>query len=146
METPLAEPIQQSTALPYRWQEGRLEFCLITSLQKKHWAFPKGVIDPGETSQQAAVKEATEEAGVAGQIVGEPLGKYAYSKWNKSYEVTLWLMEVAEVHDQWQEADRRQRHWASPEESKELIARPELRQMLDVALARLMPPAGTVGV
>jgi 8-oxo-dGTP pyrophosphatase MutT (NUDIX family) len=141
MDLPAPEPIQQSTALPYRWQDGRLEFCLITSLQKKHWAFPKGVIDPGETAQQAALKEASEEAGIAGEIVGEPLGRYSYSKWNKSYEVTLWLMQVAEVHEQWQEADRRERLWAGPEQSKELIARPELRQIVDVAVARLMPSA-----
>lgn len=30
----------------------------------KHWDFPKGHVDPGETDRQAAVRELTEETGI----------------------------------------------------------------------------------
>ena len=35
------------------------------------WASPGGVIDPGETAQKAAVREAFEETGVHGRVVGD---------------------------------------------------------------------------
>ena len=131
------ESVLQATAIPYRWRNGRLEFCLITSLQKGHWAFPKGVIDPGETSAETALKEAREEAGLDGEIVSEPLGGYDYAKWGKNLSVTVRLMQVTDENLDWQEAGQRQRRWASADEARELIARPELRELLDVAVERI---------
>lgn len=38
------------------------------------WSLPKGHIEPGETAEQAAMREVAEETGITGTIVGE-LGK-----------------------------------------------------------------------
>jgi 8-oxo-dGTP pyrophosphatase MutT (NUDIX family) len=35
------------------------------------WSLPKGHIEPGETAEQAAVREVEEETGIAGEIIGE---------------------------------------------------------------------------
>ena len=45
------------------------------------WALPKGLVDPGETPAQTAVREVLEETGVHGRLV-EKLGdvKYVYSR------------------------------------------------------------------
>ena len=43
--------------------------------------FPAGGIDPGETSQFAAVRETEEEAGVLGEVVGD-LGWFEEEKAN----------------------------------------------------------------
>src|SRR5262245_1798891 len=80
-------PIAQACAIPYRLVEGRLEFCLITSISKGHWGFPKGIIDPGETPMETALKEAHEEAGLSGRIVGPLLGSYSYEKWDTTLHV-----------------------------------------------------------
>lgn len=37
------------------------------------WSLPKGHVEPGETAEQAAVREVREETGVAGRVLG-PLG------------------------------------------------------------------------
>jgi 8-oxo-dGTP pyrophosphatase MutT (NUDIX family) len=37
--------------------------------RKGRWQFPKGWIDPGETSQQAALRETEEEGGVKAEII-----------------------------------------------------------------------------
>jgi phosphohistidine phosphatase len=129
--------IHQATALPFRWRDGTLEFCLITSSQKAHWAFPKGVIDPGETEVETALKEAHEEAGLSGAIVGEPLGSYRYVKWGRDLHVTVHLMLVTAAADHWDEAARRDRRWADANEARRLIDRAELRQLLDVAVERI---------
>lgn len=45
--------------------------------QNKHWSFPKGLIDPGQTSKEAALREVKEEGGVEAEI----LDKVGYSKY-----------------------------------------------------------------
>jgi 8-oxo-dGTP pyrophosphatase MutT (NUDIX family) len=134
-------PVQQATAVPYQWREGSLEFCLITSTEQRHWAFPKGMVDPGETGAETALKEAREEAGLEGSIDGEPLGQYRYSKWGLDLEVTVLLMRVTHMADEWLESHVRERRWATADEARQLIARPELRSMLDTAIARLRKPS-----
>ena len=37
--------IEQSGVIPYRIQEGKIEILLITSLKKKRWIIPKGIIE-----------------------------------------------------------------------------------------------------
>jgi 8-oxo-dGTP pyrophosphatase MutT (NUDIX family) len=131
------ETIQQATAIPFRWRNGKLEFCLITTTQEGHWAFPKGMIDPGETSSDTALKEAHEEAGLDGAIVGQPLGSYTYAKWGKDLNVTVRLMRVTRSAADWDESHLRQRRWATADEARKLIERAELRQLLDVAVERI---------
>ena len=41
------------------------------------WSLPKGHLEPGESAQQAAVREVEEETGIVGEIVGE-LGTIDY--------------------------------------------------------------------
>lgn len=58
-------------------QEGQV--LLTKSSANGYWQFPKGVIDPGQTSKEAAVREVKEEGGVEAEII-EKLGdsKYVY--------------------------------------------------------------------
>ena len=40
------------------------EIALIRTAEEGRWQLPKGMIDPGETPQQAALREVREEAGI----------------------------------------------------------------------------------
>jgi len=134
-ETP---SILQACAVPYRPTEaGGAEFCLITSVGRGDWIFPKGIVDPGETLKSTAVKEAEEEAGLRGHLEGEPLGEYLYQKWGTTLQVTVFLMRVTAEDDDWDEADLRRRCWCGAEQARTLIERPTLQQLLEAAISRL---------
>ena len=126
----------QACAVPYRHHHGQLEFCVITSSEGR-WGFPKGNIDLGESVEQAALKEAFEEAGLHGTILGEPLGSFELEKLGAMLNVSAMLMEVASFDAHWQEADRRQRRWVTADQAREVIGQNEFREMLDMAVVRI---------
>jgi 8-oxo-dGTP pyrophosphatase MutT (NUDIX family) len=130
-------PIEQATAIPYRRQGAWLEFCLITTAQGLRWGFPKGIIEPGQTPEEAALQESLEEAGIHGQIEGDSLGGYEYSKWGRALRVQAFLMQVTQADDHWLEAHFRRRAWCSFEEARSRLDRPALRQLLANAQRRL---------
>ena len=46
--------ISQACAVPYRVHSGRIEVCIVTSMKKRRWTFPKGIIEADETPIEAA--------------------------------------------------------------------------------------------
>ena len=132
-----AHPLLQASAVPYRYRDEAPEFCLITSFRGGRWGFPKGISDPGETPLETALKEADEEAGLHGRIEGDPLGEYEYSKWGTVLAVTVYLMRVTAVDEDWEEAGVRRRRWCRAGEAREMLHREELRGMLDAAMERI---------
>ncbi len=79
--------------------------CLIRKrLSAGAWGIPKGTVDSGLTHTETALKEAWEEAGVRGRLVGDALGTYRYEKVGRPLTVMVYVMEVLEHHDDWDEA------------------------------------------
>lgn len=54
-----------------------MEIALICTRQRSIWTLPKGLIDNGESPEDAAVREIIEETGLTGSIV-ESLGEKSY--------------------------------------------------------------------
>lgn len=131
------DDLRQACAVPLRRQGEASEVCLITSIKKGLWGFPKGMIEPGQTPQQAALSEAEEEAGLHGRILGASLGRYTYHKWSRRLQVEAFLMWVDRVDDHWLESDLRRRRWCSSAEAPSWLAKKEQRQLLSEALRRI---------
>ncbi len=129
MKTHPASHYRQSGVIPYRGQGGRLEVLLVTSRSRRRWVIPKGVIAPGMGPRTSALKEALEEAGLEGEIVGSRLGTYVYEKWGGVLTVRVFAMAVTRVHDAWEE-DFRDRVWLRPKAAAARVREVELRRLL----------------
>jgi len=58
------------------------------------WTLPKGKVDPGETEEEAALREVEEETGVVCQL-GRPLGTTSYvDRKGRPKVVHYWLMRA----------------------------------------------------
>jgi 8-oxo-dGTP pyrophosphatase MutT (NUDIX family) len=113
--------VDQAAVIPYRRTDDGIEVCLITT-RSGRWGIPKGLVDPGDTPPFTALKEAEEEAGILGHLVGEAVGIYAYEKWDTELAVAVYLMQVERALDYWDEAEFRERKWVSPPEAIKLMA------------------------
>ena len=129
---------QQAAAIPFRQRQGAVEVCLITTLKAGRWAVPKGFIDPGETAAETAVKEAREEAGLHGRVVGGPVGYYDISKAGGRYRVAVHLMRVDRVDDAWEEQSVRKRRWATVRDAKQLLAGRPIEAVFQRALTHIV--------
>jgi 8-oxo-dGTP pyrophosphatase MutT (NUDIX family) len=128
---------EQAGAIPFRRKKDGNEVCLIRNKGRKKWKIPKGFVDPGETVQQAALKEAWEEAGLSGRLSGAEIGSYVYEKWGMKLTVSVYLMEVTEQEDDWEESRFRERRWLPVNEAFEMLKKHPIRPLLDTAATRL---------
>ena len=128
---------QQAAAVAIRPNGGTFEVCLIRRKESGTWGIPKGLVDPGDTHQITALNEAWEEAGLRGRLIGGPLGTYEYEKWNATFAVVVYLMEVLEQAAVWQEAGFRERRWVSFRLAASLLKEHPARPFLDLARERL---------
>ena len=121
---------KQSSVVPYRHVDGRLEVLLITSRRRGRWIVPKGLIEPDMSAAESAAMEALEEAGVKGRISDRPIDEYSYKKWGGVCGVKVFLLEVDEVMDEWPESDIRRREWMSVDDAVEAIDQQALKTIV----------------
>ena len=129
---------RQAAAIPVcRTPDGTLQVCLIRRRQAGSWGIPKGFLDPGDTPAEAALREAYEEAGINGRIVGEAVGTYTYSKAGSRYTVAVFVMEVSEEERTWPEAWLRVRAWHDLDEALSLLGPHPVSSLLDRVRERI---------
>jgi 8-oxo-dGTP pyrophosphatase MutT (NUDIX family) len=129
--------IEQSGVIPARRSDTGVEILLITSSTTRRWGIPKGYLEPGMTPIESAINEAFEEAGVRGIIVGEALGYFFVEKSGHNFRIEVFLLEVAEIFEHWEEEDFRDRQWYSPTDALDRIESNELKRLVEDAVERL---------
>jgi len=126
--------VQQSAALPYRIQKGRLKVLLITSIGTGRWILPKGHIESGLSATESAEAEAFEEAGIVGNISRKVIGSYNYKKsperGGERCRVRVFAMEVTRLLDDYPEAELRKRRWVSIKKAIEMVQEARLKELL----------------
>ncbi len=103
----------------------------------KHWSFPKGLIDPGQTTEEAALREVKEEGGVEAEI----LGKVGYNKYTyilngeKIFKVvTYFLMKYLSGDPKDHDWEVSEAGWYSPEEALKQLSFSQDKALLKKAL------------
>jgi 8-oxo-dGTP pyrophosphatase MutT (NUDIX family) len=61
----------------YRRRNGQLEIALVGKISPRRWGLPKGGPQKGESLEQAAVREVSEETGLQARLIA-PLGEIDY--------------------------------------------------------------------
>lgn len=119
--------IRKGGGLVVRARRGGLQCLLVTSRSRPdRWILPKGTVDPGETYEQAARREISEEAGVSVRLVSQ-LGVVRRPGRVMTYFLYRYVADVT-----WPEEDRRQRRWASLESAHRKVPR-SLRGLIALA-------------
>jgi len=103
------------------------EFLLVqSSTDPSHWVFPKGHIEPGESSEMAALREIREEAGVEAEILST-LGESKFIKASEQVYVLYFLMRYLAPIDSFEE---REIKWCSYDEALATLSFDDARALL----------------
>jgi 8-oxo-dGTP pyrophosphatase MutT (NUDIX family) len=126
----------QFAALPFKIESGNLQILLITSRETRRWIIPKGWPIRGVAPREVAAKEAIEEAGLVGRIVGKrSIGSYHYSKrlpdnQEMRCRVKVFLLSVHQQLDDWLEKEQRERRWVTPHKATHMVDEGGLAEIL----------------
>ena len=122
--------IAQAGAVVVRLDRSEPEYLLVTARRNPdNWIFPKGHIEPGESAEDAAIREAEEEAGVLGRAVGLA-GRAAFARDDLDYEVSYFVVVTEE---EGVAREGRQRAWLRYEAAAARVAFDEVRDVLEAA-------------
>jgi len=101
---------------------------LVTARRNpEHWVFPKGHVEPGETLEIAAEREAEEEAGVTGEIVGAA-GSTEFELGRHIYRVHYFVLTTRDAGKP--ERGRRMK-WCTFGEATALLSFDNARELLE---------------
>ncbi|XP_077218369.1 nudix hydrolase homolog 16 isoform X2 [Tasmannia lanceolata] len=120
-----------------------VEVLMINSQSGPGLLFPKGGWENDETVEEAAIREAIEEAGVRGDIMGY-LGDYNFkSKTHQdefspdgSCRAAMFALLVKEQLQSWPEQSTRQRRWVTIPEAVEHCRHPWMQKALEEGFSK----------
>jgi 8-oxo-dGTP pyrophosphatase MutT (NUDIX family) len=134
----------QYGALPFAMTgDGQIRVLLVTTRGRQGWIIPKGWPIRRLTGAATAAREAYEEAGLIGTVIGgEPCGTFLYEKpkdhRRTMYEVTVFLFAVERQLRKWPERAQRTTRWLAPDEAALLVAPKGLVEILRTDLTELV--------
>jgi len=120
-------------------KEDGIEVLMVSSPNRDDLVFPKGGWEDDETKEEAACREAFEEAGVKGKLKEKPLGEWVFRSKSKQDICSLeggckgymFALEVTEEHDTWPERENRDRKWLKIKEAFRLCRYEWMREALE---------------
>jgi 8-oxo-dGTP diphosphatase len=91
---PEAAEVKASGGVVWRHGANGVEVAVVHRPRYDDWSLPKGKLDPGESWEDAALREVQEEIGIRGRL-GDELTPTAYDdNKGRSKVVRYWLMEA----------------------------------------------------
>ncbi|BAF09952.1 nudix hydrolase 21, chloroplastic [Oryza sativa Japonica Group] len=124
--------------IPYRVRSGgEMEVLVITSQKGHGMMFPKGGWELDESMDEAARREALEEAGVRGDTETS-LGCWYYKsrRYDTTYEGFMFPLRVTDELLQWPEMSSRKRTWATVQQAMDGCQHGWMREALERLVSR----------
>ena len=127
--------IPEGGAIVFRTDGGTVRILLVRAKQDpSKWIFPKGHVEPGESHAAAALREASEEAGVKGIIVGLVGPASTFQSGDEQVRVEYHLLQmIAEAPS----SEGRDKRWVSPADALDALAFQDARDLLRSALSEI---------
>jgi len=121
---------KQAGAIVVRTGKTGPRILLVTARRNpRNWIFPKGHVESGETLRAAALREAREEAGVAGRVVGAA-GRMTFKYGENTYRVTYFVVRTA---DPGEEREGRRLRWLKYKAALRRLTYEETQDLLRAA-------------
>ncbi len=124
-----------------RDNNGVLEIAIVLILPELRWQLPKGIIDPGEAAEEAALREVREEAGIDCDLVA-PIRRIEY--WfNTSRDgeairvhkfVKFFLMQYVSGHVSDHDYEVAEARWVSVDEAMNMLVFESEREVVSQGL------------
>ena len=126
---PETAEVKAAGGVVWRRGPGGIEVAVAHRPHREDWSLPKGKLDPGETWEQAALREVEEEIGFRCRL-GRELASTAYTdQKGRSKVVRYWLMEPEEgAFEANPEVD--ELRWLIPSAAADLLTYPHDRELV----------------
>jgi 8-oxo-dGTP pyrophosphatase MutT (NUDIX family) len=119
--------IEQAGAIVVRPGKTEPRILLVTARRNPdNWIFPKGHVEPGERLQDAAAREALEEAGIEGKIAGAA-GSLAFDLGSDSYRVHYFVLTTTDLGE---ECEGRRFRWCRYKQALRRLTYDETKNLL----------------
>ena len=112
----------------YRTVDTGVEIVIVEMVPEMRWQLPKGIIDAGETNEEAALREVREESGIDAKLI-EPIDTIEYwffanrdgkrTRYHKFVHFFLMSYESGDVADHDDEVA--EARWVSVEEALRML-------------------------
>jgi 8-oxo-dGTP pyrophosphatase MutT (NUDIX family) len=134
----VSEVVRAAGGIVLRTAEGRCEVVVVHRPKYDDWSLPKGKLEPGESDEQAAVREVEEETGMRCELERElPPVRYRDSQ-RRDKVVRYWRMRVLDGSFS-PTAEIDELRWLGIEEAAALLSYARDRTLLRSAVEDLAP-------
>jgi mutator protein MutT len=126
----IESPTHAGGVVVRRTGDGPRVLLVTARRQPGQWVFPKGHIEPGETPEQAAVREVEEEAGVTA-AVADPIGTLEFRNARGVVRAQFYLMTFI---GEGPPREGRRRGWFTADESRQALGYEDARMLVQRAI------------
>jgi 8-oxo-dGTP diphosphatase len=126
---PEAAEVKASGGLVWRLGAGGVEVAVVHRPRYDDWSLPKGKLDPGESWEEAALREVREEIGITCKL-GRELPPVSYEdRKGRRKVVRYWMMEPE--HGEFTPNDEVDEvRWLIPSAAAQLLTYPHDRELV----------------